>query len=630
MADKDASKDQAAGWGLARRLSVVYGLATTVGFFYASAYFGHFEIDILNYVAPIDLLFISLEHIDRVILVAIVLMPVTALLLAVGVPVAILVALSLAVAFMTSAAVVVLALFALLILLFVILLASVRTPAIRLYWLKKAISYFLADRATKAESSDANDDRNDVESSGIAARARAISSFANAYAHARSEGRPTWRLDPDDFVERAKSILGVVPKTWDWSIGVIQATWYRTRSAKEWMHGSYLGVTAGGDGMRLKSWVELPWPARFVSISVGLMLLVLLTATALQVGEVDATNFQENKRDCQFDVLELRFKDLVCYTKEVIRPLTSVFSDAVLTAPATSFTKVFSIPSTNLASLEFSKCGMKEGARKYARPHFRHDAGDDTRRGTPDCLAYLGATGSMHFLVQFEDDNEVKRKERSSHPPVVVVYNGEGATTVPPPAPPVRGSLPWIVILGDPETKEVVIGPSSCEKVAVIGPFESGSGHQFDRFAVDGCSNSMASDECDACGEALLSSVGELENKIEELGRRMSRGPKRLVVIGRVDGLPIHTNDYRSNFALAQARANWVSERFAKADWTEDLHVMAIPGGPANPDANPCDRVVEVHMCWAPQRERAAIADAVAAATRGLQGSQDSDNDGGR
>ena len=52
MADKDASKDRTA-WGLARRLSAIYGLATTVGFFYASAYFGHFDIDILNFVAPI-------------------------------------------------------------------------------------------------------------------------------------------------------------------------------------------------------------------------------------------------------------------------------------------------------------------------------------------------------------------------------------------------------------------------------------------------------------------------------------------------------------------------------------------------------------------------------------------------
>ena len=60
---------------LARRLSVVYGLATMVGFFYASAYFGHFGINILNFIAPIDLLFISLEHIDRVVLIAIVLMP---------------------------------------------------------------------------------------------------------------------------------------------------------------------------------------------------------------------------------------------------------------------------------------------------------------------------------------------------------------------------------------------------------------------------------------------------------------------------------------------------------------------------------------------------------------------------
>lgn len=665
MADKDASKDRTA-WGLARRLSAIYGLATTVGFFYASAYFGHFDIDILNFVAPIDFIFISLEHIDRVIFIAIVLMPLAILLLAGGVPAAILSVLSFTVAFVTFAVAVILMSFVTLIFLIVALLAIVRAPAIRFYWLKNAVSAILDERAADV-STGGEQDRQRFWG-GRAALPR-MTAIADTYRQARSKGRPVWGLDPDNIRTQAENILGIVPSTWSWAAKVIQAAWNGMLSAKSWIGESYLGRTTAAASeemedeegaedprrsgrIRLKSWDELTWPARFAAIGGGSLLLALLISAAVRVGQVDAIYFEKDDEACALDVLELDL-DLVCYAEEVIRPLTAFFGDDRPADPRSAkenlraalgcgvdqrseqLSKVFSIPNTNLASLEFSNCidascpRSSRSPRKYARPHFRHDAGDDTRRGTPDCLAYLGATGSMQFLAQFKGDREVERKPIDPDS-TVVIYEAEGRTpTVPIPA---GGSQTWIVVLKG-EAEQVVIGTNSCEKVAVVGPFESGSHDGLDEYAVDGCLNSTVPDACGVCGEALLSSVGELERRIEELGRRMSRGsPERLVLIGRVDSLPIHTDDYRSNFALAQARANWVSEQFADADWAKDAHVMAIPGGPANPHVDPCDRIVEVHMCWAPPEGEPGVAavGTVDAGTGRSRGPRSSDDDGER
>ena len=46
--------------------SVAYLFATAVGYLYATGYYGHFGIDILNHVEPIDLLFISLDNVHEV------------------------------------------------------------------------------------------------------------------------------------------------------------------------------------------------------------------------------------------------------------------------------------------------------------------------------------------------------------------------------------------------------------------------------------------------------------------------------------------------------------------------------------------------------------------------------------
>ena len=63
-----------------------YGFATTIGFIHAQAYYGVFDIDILNYADPIDLLFISLEHIDQVLIVTLLIVPIVLIWVALGLP----------------------------------------------------------------------------------------------------------------------------------------------------------------------------------------------------------------------------------------------------------------------------------------------------------------------------------------------------------------------------------------------------------------------------------------------------------------------------------------------------------------------------------------------------------------
>ena len=58
--------------GLRSSIFALYFLASAIGFFYVDAYYSYEEIDIdiLSHVESLDLLFISIEHIDKVLFVA--------------------------------------------------------------------------------------------------------------------------------------------------------------------------------------------------------------------------------------------------------------------------------------------------------------------------------------------------------------------------------------------------------------------------------------------------------------------------------------------------------------------------------------------------------------------------------
>ena len=82
--------------------------------------------------------------------------------------------------------------------------------------------------------------------------------------------------------------------------------------------------------------------------------------------------------------------------------------------------------------------------------------------------------------------------------------------------------------------------------------------------------------------------------------RAESEDVQRLILVGRADREPISNDIHFSNFSLAQSRANWVKEQLSKAG-TRELHVLSIPSGPTTPHkVDPCDRVVEIHMCSGP------------------------------
>ena len=685
MADEEASKASAAGWKAARWFSVIYGLATAVGFSYASAYFGHFDIDILNYVAPIDLIFISLEHIDRVVLIALFVMPaaflclvigtiVTYLCLVIGVIAVVLFVLSIVSAFANLVVTAVVVLGESMVFLGYGVVESVQVPAVRLFWLSEALSAVRADRVERAAQ-----DEDATQGHGEPRRAL---SLADAYGYAKEQGPPKWRSDPGRIRTKATEIWNIERKTWERTVRAwrsalerssdfmertIRTVWRRFCGVVGRMCESYFGDTAAhgseeeGKGGQGDSRKGRPRLLRIVLVGAfGALLLTILFIAALRVGSVDAAMI-EYDRKCDFDILKRKF-DVVCYGRAVFCPLVPSLSCELQDEPlpceqgsetsgtvdaaaspsntgavgegaglssATStdrrWTSISAVPTANLASLEFSDCaGTGEGPRKYARPNFRQDAGNDARGSTPDCMVYLGATGSMQFLGRFKGDAEYPRKITESGHTFVVLYGGQSASTTPAsPQDDDQGerdggddgddqeqqdsddqkeqALPLVVVL-DGADRTVAVAASDCEKVAVVGPFES-AGHGLEGDTTDGCSTSAEREPCPRCGgRATLFTTSALEEKIEELGDRASReSPARLVLIGRTDSLPIYTETYRSNFALAQGRANWVGRQFARADWTKSLHVMSIPGGPANPrDADSCDRVVEVHMCWAP------------------------------
>ena len=86
-------------WGPTRLALLGYSFATTIGFIHAQAYYGTFGIDILNYVDPIDLLFISLDHIDKVLVVTFLIVPVVLVWVVVGLPISLILGLVLLAAF---------------------------------------------------------------------------------------------------------------------------------------------------------------------------------------------------------------------------------------------------------------------------------------------------------------------------------------------------------------------------------------------------------------------------------------------------------------------------------------------------------------------------------------------------
>lgn len=257
---------------------------------------------------------------------------------------------------------------------------------------------------------------------------------------------------------------------------------------------------------------------------------------------------------------------------------------------------VYAIPTGNLASMAFvSSCDTNakadvggprveggSGDRKYARPYFRHDAGGEGRPNTPKCLKYLGSTALMHFLMDAEDMSENVRATTTRSSPI-----DRGGREDPAGMRPGEGT--------------------TCELVTWVGPFPLGEaiiGEGDDVNNADGAECGSVLGE-DRLGKSVhvSGSVGALRRRVEE--RLQGVVAERVILVGRADSRRVYNDDFRSNFGLAQARANWALGQLRTGQSVvrlleEGTHILSIVGGPAHPgvDASICDRGVEIHMCW--------------------------------
>ena len=239
--------------------------------------------------------------------------------------------------------------------------------------------------------------------------------------------------------------------------------------------------------------------------------------------------------------------------------------------------KAFVIPTLNMASLEFlPACGRPKNdgsganskplARKYVRIAIRQDARAAGPTNLPSCLVHVGATDSAQFLLGIGDKGP-------SLP--------DDATPLPDDA-------------------------KSCDLVARVGPFASGldsmpGGPWID----DACRNKPGQQK--PCDRTKLTNIDGLLDKIQA---QMKRGlvPVRMFLIGRADSQPINDICFRSNSGLAQSRADWVWEQLQGEEWAVGVHSVQLSAGPHTagdpPDA--FDRSVEVHVCWKPRAKTAA------------------------
>ena len=371
---------------------IAYFICTVIGFAYATVYYHSFGIDILNHVAPLDLLFISFAHLGKIITT-----PLIVLLEVIAIATVLLVSYLVAVA-----------------------LAAILTAVVYIYstpmpLIVRALVEIAASRwsylAPLSRRTRATIERSDVPTS---------------YQRARELRRR--KIDElRASIQSAKTIyiraLGIGLRLfWFASSG----SWMGIRHSVEWLLNSYLYRVGARDVMgqgkvwyrgaqqdsverhhwRFKSWGKMKGVPRGLLLG----LVFLLVQAPILTGRVDA-NAILNDKGCSSGE-----EVLSCYFEKL-----KVFH--LFPTNSECYPVVYAIPSGNLASLRFAQCGQPgQGrpdesvnitptgnatvGRKYATPYFRHRAGEDTRHDDPACLVYLGATSSTHFFADLSDDGD--------------------------------------------------------------------------------------------------------------------------------------------------------------------------------------------------------------------------------
>lgn len=642
MADK--KRKEKVKW---KKLSLIaYSFATAVGYLYAIGYYGDFGIDILNYVEPIDLLLISLDNVDNVIVFSALVVPIVLPLIVLVPAGVVLIGVMVVLASLAAYSTLVLALCS-----GVLSALAGSTAAVRrANWIGGALRTAFGKTESRKEAG--KEDVQGTEKGGSVSRMdfrRKFLHFVTTYkkmvrAHA---SKP---IMENDYLADAKVVIRETQKFWVW----IPQIWPPIHRAFVWLGGFFESKSS----WRLKGWNSLGRLRQLVVV--GTMAYVgcaaylngkfdaqqihLLAGSSIQLPAKEASGTPSapgagsdpKARDVTGDgstwpTIAWSFICPIvplgdCGEKEpwttaawdVICPIvplgdcgeeepwTTAAWDVI--CPVVHLTScheenqedrtmtIYAVPTTNVVSLELKECG-KEGRRpQYARAILQRDVSDVAHRATSDCLVYLGATGSMQFLADFHNSEsrptEYQSDGQRDAPVVIVVSGGNGQ-------PPKHSRLvdadpPAVVI--DAGSGGVSAHACDLELVAVVGPFKTGTTDigtdTADVQAVGGAGKRAAGNKCVVPGRREeVETVGD----VKALGDLGDYGT--LVLVGRADVRPINNRSFDSNMTLAQARVKVVAESLKH----RGLSVLSITGGPVDSPkgADACSRVVEIYGCRA-------------------------------
>ena len=597
-------------------LIYLYGVATFVGFAYAYAYYGQFGIEFLNFATVVDFIFASLANIGTLptiiplVILAFVVLTLLLGLLAflVGVSTKDLVksVVNLVLRFAWAMA----ARAAHIILSVVVFIVSVG-EFVWSSWVslgRRTLAAFSKYRANRAEYR--RQRRQSRRGRGTAAgelpaeeeeRPRKVTfrqtfaSLAGEYAvsSGRRESHKTrdWLEKTRGWPEKTRGWLESARKGGEERRKGVRANWSRSWClGKKHVRRSYRRIP------KSRPWI----------LSICALFFVIATATAAGVGVADARCVLKDEKNCRFEVAKPS-----TYSSYFVSWLRASIPFVQTGSKEQFVVNEFIVPLANLASMRSVPdldCHCVEGGskkvegtgcidcmgrdyscpRKYYRVDVRQGVGDDTVIALPGCLVYVGAVEHAHFLAQIGGK------------PLPEDLCG-GSDAIGPPEdgdPPKNGKPPWgdavvrhtyhhhIHRSGSGESNPPGAFDRACsyEFVATVGPFLEGS-VRFDE-AGQSCLDGRMQRNFEDLSEAVVSQLG---------GAKV----KEMLLVGHVDSRPIETDEFGSNFALAQARAERAYGKLKDEEWAKGAHVVRLPAGPrdAGQPPNDCDRNVEVHVC---------------------------------
>lgn len=583
MADKNEKASHLRLIGL-----IAYAAATALGFFYGTAYYGYFGISLLDYASPIDLLFIGLANLKY--LWAALIGPFLFLCSLLFGSVSVIPLLMLLVALAVALSWVVLSVCVSFVVALTFAIALVQAIALRAYWLWAALATIRATRLGKRDPSPPNTDQGVPKT--IDRPVRLPTAYRQQTQHA-----PAWKaINPQTFLDFTNaSLLASFPRVTRWGkdlqtdiLEIIPKTLKGIKKAY-WSFERVFGVVRSERRTRFKPWAAIEWLHKLVLIVLAISFLMYLIFATSQLGIIDAEDVRRKAQTSKGCTNPADCGSIGLW--EAAITLLPLPGGLPLGSVAPEGSKVFVIPTGNVASLDFSDCLAKDTANgsaedeernRLGRVNFRQDAGGDSRYGIPECLLRLGGIGSWQFLAQIP--GSYGRKEHKYKP-----------ERIQPRAP----DVPSVVVVFDGRSGAVSTPTCDLQLAALVGPFPTGSG----KLAGEGDS-SKSNRSTDETGEDLLCKVpGDQEDRrVEPVGINaasdlIGSSSEMIVLVGRADIRPIHNDDFKSNMELATKRVNWVSEEIESLN--RSLGVLSIPGGSADsePHDNPCSRVVEIYTC---------------------------------